>query len=244
MNTVESIPPLLTVLGLLTGPVVTGAFTLAGVRVAERSNRRRQLQVEQAQAQQQIETVTTELIDATFVLLTGLAARQPRWNSWQPRLMLLGRSLLEFQSGRHTKGYAHGVAHAGRLAFDWHEQMLASTELFTDTVFRQFTAACSRAVLLPDKDVVDAVAKLVEAAFGVVTAYGADNLYRRKAATTERAAAEAVLQEALGALTLAARTRLHPPTPPASVPWWRPARWWPPARRRRSAELAVSGERP
>jgi hypothetical protein len=98
--------------------------------------------------------------------------------------------------------------------------MTAAEDLFGGS-YRRLTAAFSRALLLPDQEIVAAAAKLSEAATRVLVAYGADNLYQPKAAAARREAADIAFQEAFGELARVARGRLHPP------PVERRRRWWP-----------------
>lgn len=211
----------ITALGLLLAPVVTGVSTLTAVRMTERANRLRHAEQERAAADEKIEAITTELTRATFTLLSALATQQPRWNSWQPRLLTAGQAYLEYQAGRSTVGLAYGMTRAARVVLDWNERSMAAAEDLVGTPYRQFTDAVSRAVLLPDEDLVAAVLSLADAATTAVAAYGADNLYQPKTAAAARQTADDALQEALAAVTRVARERLRPPAP--APPRWR--RW-------------------
>ncbi|MEN3308930.1 MAG: hypothetical protein V7603_5132 [Micromonosporaceae bacterium] len=195
--------------------VAAGGFTLLGVRLAQRNAERQQTRAGRAAANEKIETVTGELLTAVFDLRTALATHQPRWNAWEPRLMTVGLSFLEFAAGHSTGGFAHGVVQAGRVVRDWHNDSYAAALSLLGAPYSRLTAALSRAALLPNPEVVAAALQVGEAATAAMSAYGADALYRVKAATAERAAADVALEDAAGTLMRTVRDHLRPPTPAA-----------------------------
>jgi hypothetical protein len=171
---------------------------------------------------EKIETAATELLTAAFDLHTEITAQHPRWNTWEPRLLTLGRSFLELQAARGVGGLALGMAQASRIVLDWKDRESSAALELLRLPYRRLTTAISRAVLLPDKDIAASAVRVGEAATGVMTAYGADNLYRQKAATAKRREADAAFQEAIGELAQTTRNRLQ--SPPAVLPrrrWWR-----------------------
>lgn len=92
----------------VTTALIAGGFTLAGVTLTQRSQRRHREADHAAAVRDRAEAVTTELIAAATELHLALVAEQPRWTTWQPRLLTIGQSLLEFFAGREVSGYATG----------------------------------------------------------------------------------------------------------------------------------------
>lgn len=214
------------VLTVLVGPLVGGVLTLAGIGWNQRSSRRQQQRADHAAVNDKIEMVSGELIAAVFDLRMVMATQQPQWNSWQPRLMALGRAFVEFQAGQHSSGLAHGAVMASRVVEAFHERSKVAAETMLGVPVQRLTTAISRAVLLPDEAVTAAATELGVVAMEAMGAYAADSLYRPKAATARRLAADTALEEAVGALTQAVRQRRDQPPAPR-----RQRRW----RRRRSA---------
>ncbi|WP_433121949.1 hypothetical protein [Micromonospora sp. CA-246542] len=200
----------------VTTALIAGGFTLAGVTLTQRAQRRQQEATRVAAARDRAEAVTTELIVAATELHVVLVAEQPRWNDWQPRLITIGQSLLEFFAGRE----ATGVARAGSVAVDWNTRNLAAGATFLREPYVRLTTAISRAALLPDTDVVAAAMRTSEAAVAVMTAYGSDNLYRRRVAAAARTAATTALHEAIADLVTTVQQHLHP-TDTTPTPRWR-----------------------
>ncbi len=201
-------------------PVVTaliaGGFTLAGVTLTQRAQRRQGEADRASAARDKAEAVTAELIVAATELHMALVAEQPRWNSWQPRLLTLGHSMLEFFAGREVSGYATGVARASSVALDWNMRNLAAGTTFLREPYVKLVTAISRAALLPDRAVTAAAMRTSEAAVAVMTAYGADNLYRPRAAAAAREAATTALHEAIAHLVVTVQDHLHPAPAPTS----------------------------
>lgn len=205
-------PPLLPIATAL----IAGGFTLAGVTLTQRAQRRQRKADRSAAARDKAEAVTTELIVAATELHLALVAEQPRWNSWQPRLLTLGQSVLEFFAGREVSGYATGVARASSVAVDWNMRNLTAGATFLREPYVRLITAISRAALLPDKAVTAAAMRTSEAAVAVMTAYGADNLYRPRAAAAAREAATTALHEAIAHLVVTVQDHLHPAQTPTS----------------------------
>jgi hypothetical protein len=195
-------------------PLVTGLCTLAGVVITQRYNQRQQAAIRASAVDEKIESVIGELIAAAVDLQTALATQQPRWNAWQPRLLTLGQSILEFSAGRRTGGLAQGTAQAGRIVLDWNERSVTAAEASLRAPFARLTTAISRAAVLPNDEVARATLKLSDAAMTIVQAYATDNLYQPKKATAARQSADAALQGAITDLANVVRERLahRPPT--------------------------------
>ncbi|MFD6265473.1 hypothetical protein ACFWFK_30605 [Micromonospora chalcea] len=201
-------------------PLITGGCTLAAVVLTQRFAQQQQAVAQKMAATERAEAVTTELVTAAAELQLALATEHPRWNSWQPRLLALGHSALEFFAGRDVDGLAQGCARASRVVLDWHGQSAtAGAGLVRDPYLRLITAI-SRAALLAEEEVAQAAMQTSEAAAAVMSAYGQDNLYRPGAARAARTAAEAALQEAIAHLIATMRDHLSP-VPPKPLPRWR-----------------------
>ncbi|MEU1249648.1 hypothetical protein [Micromonospora arida] len=205
-------------------PLITGGCTLAAVALTQRFAQRQQAAAQKTAAVERAEAVTTELVTAAAELQLALATDHPRWNSWQPRLLALGQSALEFFAGREAGGLAHGYARASRVVLDWHGQSAAAGAGLVRDPYVRLITAISRAALLAEKEVVQAAMQTSEAAAAVMSAYGQDNLYRPSAATAARTAAEAALQEAVAHLIATMRDHLHPVPPRRVARWRRPRR--------------------
>jgi hypothetical protein len=210
------------VLMILGGPLVGGGLALAGVWWTQRSSRRQRERDDRDAVTDKIETVCAELLAAVFDLRLAMVTQHPQWNTWEPRLRTGLRAAVEFLAGRHSAGVAYGVLMASRAVDAFQERSTAAAQAMLGVPVQRFTTALSRAVLLPDKAVADAAGNLGIAAMAALSAYGADGLYRPKAAEAGRRAADDAVDQAAGAVTDAVRRRREPA----------PRRWWP---RRRSA---------
>ncbi|MET8306048.1 hypothetical protein [Micromonospora sp. NPDC005173] len=205
-------------------PLITGGCTLAGVVLTQRFAQRQQAAAQRSAAVERAEAVTTELVTAAAELHLALVTDNPRWNSWQPRLLALGQSALEFFAGREAGGLAHGSARASRVVLDWHGQSAAAGAGLVRDPYLRLITAISRAALLAEKEVVQAAMQTSEAAAAVMSAYGQDNLYRPRAAKAARTAAEAALQEAMAHLIATMQNHLHPVPSKPLTGWRRPLR--------------------
>ncbi|MCG5462892.1 hypothetical protein MED01_001005 [Micromonospora sp. MED01] len=210
-----------TAVALVTPPLPVTTALIAGVALTQRAQRRQNEAARAAAVRDRAEAATTELIVAATELHMALVAEQPRWNDWQPRLLTIGQSLLEFFAGREATGDATGVARAGSVAVDWKMRNLACGATFLREPYVRLTTAISRAALLPDADVVAAAMRTSEAAIAVMTAYGTDNLYRPRAAAAARATATTALHEAIADLITTVQRHLHPADQPPTPRWRR-----------------------
>ncbi|HKC29646.1 MAG TPA: hypothetical protein VKB75_16645, partial [Jatrophihabitans sp.] len=178
--------------------VVTGGFTLAagfGVAVMNQVTQTRQRDRERiAAAAAKANDVVRELLAATADLQLVLVQVAPLWNSWQPKLMMLGSAVLEFSAAR-AAGFEHGMAQVGRIATRHGDRELALAPGVAAAV-KRVVEATTGAALLPDGAVRTAALHLADAAMDLNVAYGKDNLWRPHKARAARTVAEAALNHA------------------------------------------------
>jgi hypothetical protein len=205
--------------------MITAGATLAGVALGAVSTVWQQSRAGRAAGRsavrQQVEAVTGELIAATTELQRVVRWVDVRWNSWGPRAPVLGVAVFEIFVGKVTGELGKGARHGLRGAADWIQRADAAVVAELSAPMGRVEAALARAVLLADREVVNAAVGVSEALTAVTAAYAQAQMipWGKKAAETraDRAAADTALQDALGELIIVARGRLHPTPPPR---WW------------------------
>jgi hypothetical protein len=233
--------------------MITAGATLAGVALGTISTAWQQSRTSRAAgrstARQQAQEVTGELIAAATGLQRVLRVVDTRWNTWGPRMKVLGVAGFEMMVGVATKDVGKGARRGLRRAADWTDLADAALVAELSAPAARVEAALARAVLLADQGVVNAAVAVSEALDKVTSAYAQPQTLpwgkkaeRNKAA---RSAAETALQDAVGELIVVARELLHPAPPPR---WWvRAGRWSralvPGARRRAALTAAVPAQR-
>jgi len=225
--------------------MIAAGATLAGVALGAVSTVWQQSRAGRAAgrsaARQQVEAVTGELIAATTELQRAVRLVDTRWNSWGPRMKVIGLAVFELGVGAAANDLGKSARRGLRRAADWtdHAEAAIVAELSAPT--GRVEAALARAVLLADQAVVNAAVEVNNALAEVTSAYARTQMIPRGKKAGEnraaRAAADTALQDALGALIIVARERLHPTPRPR---WWiRAGRRLVPRGRRRSAIAAT-----
>jgi hypothetical protein len=153
--------------------------------------------------------VTGELIAATTELQRAVRLVDVRWNSWGPRAPVLGVAVFELFVGGVTGDLGKGARRGLRGAADWTQRADAAIVAELSAPTGRVEAALARAVLLADQDVVNAAVAVSEALTAVTAAYAQTQMiaWGKKADENRaaRAAADTVLQDALGELIIVAR---------------------------------------
>jgi hypothetical protein len=223
------LPQLVTGLCAIFGAVIAG---FGGIVLTQRYNAKQRDRDRASAAKTKVETVTQELIDASGALHLALLTYQPLYNTWQPKLVTLGSSFLEFMAGKQIGGLAIGAARGARIVVDANQRELTAVQDLQPAMLRVMAAATRASLLLPPGPVRDAALRLSEVATEAGRAYGQDNLWRRKKADADRKKADADLYTALRELMDAANSQLHPE--PAAK-----RRWWPSRLTRRGRQAAA-----
>jgi hypothetical protein len=183
--------------------MIAAGATLAGVALGAISTAWQQSRTSRAAGRsagrQQAQEVTGELIAATIGLQRVLRVVDTRWNTWGPRMKVLGVAGFELIVGAVTKDVGKGARRGLRRAADWtdHADAMVVAELSAPAA--RVEAALARAVLLADQDVVNAAVAVSEVLDKVTSAYAQPQTlpWGSKADSNKaaRAAAEAALQE-------------------------------------------------
>jgi hypothetical protein len=183
---------------VLTGVVTATATLTAGFGVAvftQRSQARQRDRERAAESAAKVSKVVRDQLDAATALQQVVHQIAPRWNSWQPKLMMLGSAVLEGLAVR--KAGAEVVwAQVGRIAVDHGEKELSLVPPIASAADRVRLAAID-AALLPRSEVRDAVLNLAEAAAQVNEAYGVDMLWSPRKARAAREKADIKLGDAI-----------------------------------------------
>jgi hypothetical protein len=183
--------------------VVTGVSALGGAfgvaAMNHRAQKHQRAQEEATASRASTKATVRELLEAVANLQQTLEQMAPLWNSWGPKLLMMGSAALE---GMATSSVStlHGWAHAGRVAVDYGDRETATVvPAIAAAVARVHTAAIE-AALLPAGSVRDASLDLSAAASEVARAYAVDSLWRPTKAKKGREAAAAALTDAVRVL--------------------------------------------
>jgi hypothetical protein len=182
------------------GPVVaTGFFTLGGVWLTQRAGGRERANDRAAADIGKTVDAARELVNAVLSFQIVLVQSVPLWNSWQPKLAVLGSVFLEFTAASKADGLEQGLLQATRVTLAHQAQELAGVDRYRVS-FERVAAALAAVSVLPDKEIRAAGERVGEAIGASGQAYGSDALWRPKRAAARRAQADKELSEAVANL--------------------------------------------
>jgi hypothetical protein len=182
------------------GPVVaTGSFTLGAVWLTQRAARRERADDRTATDIGKTVDAAQELVNAVSSLQIVLVQSVPLWNSWQPKLAVLGSVFLEFTAASKSGGLEQGVLQASRVTLAHQAQELAGLDRYRIS-FERVAAALAAVAVLPDKEIRAAGERIGEAIGASGQAYGSDGMWRPKRAAAQRALADNELSESVADL--------------------------------------------
>ncbi len=194
--------------------VVTGSFTLGAIWLTRRSARRERAEDQVAADIGATVEAARELVNAVSSLEIALLQSVPLWNSWQPKLAVLGSAFLEFTAASKSAGLEQGLLQASRLTLAHQAHELASVDRYRVS-FERVAAALAGIAMLPDKGVRAAGERVGEAIGAAGQAYGSDNLWRPKRAAAKRERASEQLSVAIAdLLRVVDERRAAAPKPP------------------------------
>lgn len=205
--------------------VVTGASALAGAfgvaAMNQRAQKHQRAREEAAASKASTKTTVKELLEAVANLQQTLEQMAPLWNSWGPKLLMVGSAALEGMASSSVSAL-HGWAHAGRVAMDYGDKETATVVPSIAAALARVHTAAIEAALLPTGSVRDASLALSAAASKVTQAYAVDSLWRPTKAKKGREAATAALTDAVRVLLDAIAS---PDAAPVRDRWWRRIRY-------------------
>jgi hypothetical protein len=193
---------------------------LGAVWLTQRAARRDRTDDQAAANAAKVEDAARELVNAVLSLQIVLVQSVPLWNSWRPKLAVLGSVFLEFTAASKTGGLEQGALQAGRVTLAHQAQESAGLDRYRIS-FERVAAALAAVAVLPDKDIRAAGERIGDAIAASGQAYGLDALWRPKRAARQRKQADDQLSAAVANLmTVLDQRRAATPQP---VRWWRRA---------------------